>query len=88
MEEYDPVELLSESPCTDAKLFEVISSSCALGSKLVSEACSVRLPIGLIERECAVVQDQLSTVTCLPSSVLDDVRMDFLCRVGDLTSSK
>ena len=33
VEEDDPIELMSESPSIDAKLFEVMSSRWALGSQ-------------------------------------------------------
>ena len=39
--EEDDTELIPESPCFDAKLFEVMSSS-SLGSQLVGEAYSAK----------------------------------------------
>ena len=44
VEEDDPVELIPESPCIDAKLVEFRSPSWASGSFPVREACSAKKP--------------------------------------------
>ena len=51
--EEDEIELIPESPCIDAKLCEVRSSNCSLGSQPAGEARSVNWPNMLLERECA-----------------------------------
>ena len=69
--EDDPIEFISESPCTDANSIEVMSSSWALGSYSVSGACSQ-------PAHCARVRSRARPLVDFDQSavegVLDEVR--------------